>query len=188
MARLTKEKRDRLILVCTSTLLIMAGLWMLLVRSQQEKLKQIAVETANVVEQIEGTQRLIKLRSRFEDTFGRLEEELAKRESGMAHGDHYFWFVNMLNKFKAGYEIDIPQISPATVGPVGLFPVFPYEAATFKVSGTAHFYKFGEFLRDFENSHPHIRIQNLEIDPQSGSEKINFRMDVVTLVKPLSAS
>lgn len=188
MARLTKEKRDRLILVCTCTLLIMAGLWMLLVRSQQEKLKQIAAETSNVVEQIDATRRLIKQRPEFEKTYDILNEELMKRESGMAHGDHYFWFVNMLNKSKTGYDVDIPQISPATVGPVGLFPVFPYQAATFKVSGTAHFYKFGEFLRDFENAHPYIRVQNLDIDPQNGSEKISFRMDIVTLAKPAAKS
>ncbi|HAV63784.1 MAG TPA: hypothetical protein DCY13_15640, partial [Verrucomicrobiales bacterium] len=162
-----------------------------LVSSQKEKLKQMATETSNIEEQIDQTRRLIKQREDFEKTHETLREALDKREDGMAYGDRYFWFVNMLNKFKSNYQVDIPQISPATVGPVGVFPEFPYEAATFKVSGTAHFYEFGKFLKDFENAFPYIRVQNLDIDPSggaaSGSEKISFRMDVVTLVKPANS-
>jgi hypothetical protein len=82
--------------------------------------------------------------------------------------------------------VDIPQISPETVGPVGVFPEFPYQAATFKISGSGHYYDFGRFLRDFENQHPYIRVQNLDVEPDTSpnSEKVNFRMDVVTLIKP----
>jgi hypothetical protein len=92
----------------------------------------------------------------------------------------------MLNKFKANYELDIPMIGSETVGPVGMFPEFPYETATFRVSGSGHFYEFGKFLCEFENQHPYIRVQNLDLepDPTPNSEKINFRMDVVTLIKP----
>lgn len=186
MAKLSKDKRDRMILVYLVSVFAMAAAWMLLVRSQQEKLKQMAVETANIEEQIDGTRRLVEQREEFARTRERLQEELSGREDGMAYGDRFFWFVNMLNKFKANYAVDIPQISPETLGQVGLFPEFPYEAATFKVSGSGTFYDFGRFLRDFENQHPLFQIQNLALEPDSapGSEKVNFRMDVVTLIKP----
>ncbi len=186
MAKLSKDKRDRMILVYLVSVFAMAAAWMLLVRSQQEKLKQMAVETANIEEQIDGTRRLVEQREEFARKRERLQEELSGREDGMAYGDRFFWFVNMLNKFKANYAVDIPQISPETLGPVGLFPEFPYQAATFKVSGSGTFYDFGRFLRDFENQHPLFQIQNLALEPDSapGSEKVNFRMDVVTLIKP----
>ena len=190
MAKLSKDKRDRLILVCLVTVFTMAAVWMLLVRSQQEKLKQMAVEVANLEEQITGTKRLLDQREQFEKAVERFKTELTKREDGMANGDRYFWFVNTLNKFKADYKVEIPQISPETVGPTAIFPQFPYEAATFKIGGSAHFYDLGRFLRDFENKHPYFRVQNLDIEPDGASqvEKVNFRMDIVTLIKPATTS
>lgn len=186
MAKLSKDKRDRVILVALVNIFAMAAAWMLLVRSQQEKLKQMDVETHNIDEQINGTRRLVAQREEFEKTLQKVNAEVKKREDGMAYGDRFFWFVNMLNKFKANYDVDIPQISPETVGPVGIFPKFPYQAATFKISGSAHFYDFGRFLRDFENQNPYFRIENLNLEPDTtpNSEKVTFRMDVVTLIKP----
>lgn len=186
MAKISKDKRDRVILVCLVSVFAMAATWILLVRSEQEKLKQMAVETRNLDEQINGTRRLIGQRDEFSKTLKKLKTELDSREDGMAYGDRFFWFVNMLNKFKEKYAVDIPQISKDTVGPVGMFPNFPYQAATFKISGTAHFYDFGRFLRDFENQHPYFHIQNLDLEPDTSpnSEKVTFRMDVVTLIKP----
>ena len=186
MARLSKDKRDRMILVYLVSVFAIAAAYLLLVKSQQEKLKQMAAETSNVEDQINGTRRLLAQQDQFEIANDRLRAELSVREAGMANGDLLFWFVNMFKKFASDYKVDIPQISPAVTGPVVMFPAFPYEAATFKVSGSAHFYEFGRFLRDFENRYPYVRVQNLDLEPDSTpeSEKITFRMDVVTLIKP----
>jgi Tfp pilus assembly protein PilO len=187
MRKLSKEKRDRLILVCFATLGIMATLWLLLIQSERETLKQMRAETLNVVEQIDGTRRLLAQEANFNDTLEGLNGELAQRETGMASGDRFYWFVNMLNKFKSGYTLDIPQISQETVAPVGLFPEFPYQAATFKISGAGTYFEFGRFLKDFENKYPYIRVQNLELKPSRNAEKkeqISFNMDIVTLIKP----
>ena len=187
MRKLSKEKRDRLILVCFSTLGIIAALWLTLIQSEREKLKQMRAETSNLVDQIEGTTRLINQETEFHKTLENLNAEMARRESGMASGDRYAWFINMLNKFKTGYALEIPQIGHDAVGPVGLFPEFPYEAATFKISGSGTYFEFGRFLRDFENKYPYIRVQNLDLKPlktEAKKEQISFNMDVVTLVKP----
>ena len=187
MPRLSKEKRDRLILVCFATCGIIATLWLVLIQSQRERLKQVAAETENPVDQIDGTKRLLSKESLFKQTLDELQVELKKRESGMASGDRFYWFVNMLNKFKSDYELEIPQISPETVSTVGLFPEYPYQAATFKVSGSGTYFEFGRFLRDFENTYPYIRVQNLEMKPIKAADKreqVSFNMDVVTLIKP----
>lgn len=187
MRKMSKEKRDRLILVCFATAGIITTLWLVLIQSQREKLKQMAAETENLVDQIDSTKRLLGQEEQFQKTLERLRGELETRESGMASGDRFYWFVNMLNKFKSDYTLDIPQISPETVSSVGLFPEYPYEAATFKISGAGTYFEFGRFLKDFENKHPYIRVQNLELKPLKSSEKpeqISFNMDVVTLIKP----
>ena len=187
MAKLSKEKRDRLILVCFATCGIIATLWLVLIQAQRDRLKQMAAETVNLVDQIDGTKRLLSKEEQFKETLEGLRAELEKRESGMASGDRFYWFVNMVNKFKSEYELEIPQISPETVSNIGLFPEYPYQAATFKVSGSGTYFEFGRFLKDFENNYPYIRVQNLELRPIKGGEKreqVSFNMDVVTLIKP----
>lgn len=187
MRKLSKDKRDRLILVCFCTLGVMAALWLILIQSERDKLKQMRAETENIVDQIEGTNRLLGQEARFNNTLEGMTAELEQRESGMASGDRFYWFVNMLNKFKSDYELEIPQISPEVVAPVGLFPEFPYEAATFKISGAGTYFEFGRFLKDFENKYPYIRVQNLDLKPiktEAKKEQVSFHMDVVTLIKP----
>ena len=191
MAKLSKEKRDRLILVCFATCGIIATLWLVLIQAQRDRLKQMDAETENLIDQIEGTKRLLGKESQFKATLADLRSELEKRESGMASGDRFYWFVNMLNKFKSEYELEIPQISPETVSNIGLFPEYPYQAAIFKVSGSGTYFEFGRFLKDFENTYPYIRVQNLELKPIKGGDKreqVSFNMDIVTLIKPTEQS
>ena len=47
MKRLSKQKRDQLILVCIVTLAVLAGIWFLLIRSQDEALKNLRTEKAD---------------------------------------------------------------------------------------------------------------------------------------------
>ena len=66
---------------------------------------------------------------------------------------------------------------------------FPYKQVTLQVAGTAHYHDLGKFLADFENEFPHIRLVNLDIQvnpsPAAGDvEKLVFKVDIVTLVKP----
>jgi hypothetical protein len=70
-----------------------------------------------------------------------------------------------------------------------LLPQFPYKQATITIGGAALFYDFGQFVADFENQSPYVRILNLSLEPipSLGSveqEKLAFKMDVVFLVKP----
>ena len=99
-------------------------------------------------------------------------------------------------KDKDEYKVEIPQFSKELQTEVGLFAKFPYRTAVFTLRGTAYFHDFGRFVADFENKFPHIRIQNIELDPIASSngngnhaeepEKLAFKMEVVTLVNPNS--
>ena len=67
-------------------------------------------------------------------------------------------------------------------------PDFPYKQATLTVAGTARFHELGQFLADFENRFPHVRLVNLTLDANSPSaavepETLSFKLDIVTLVK-----
>ena len=108
----------------------------------------------------------------------------------MASGDLFSWIVSTIKQFNVpNYKVDMPQFGPPLVGEVRMLPSFPYNQASVAVSGSAYYYDLGKFLADLENHFPHVRIQNMSLEPSLGStpeehERLFFRMEIITLVKP----
>ncbi len=203
MKNLPKEKRNQIILVALGTAIILAGLWQGLVRAQQNKLKAIALATADQEHKVSNAQRLVTSTAQIQKDLGKVAEKLKTIENEMASGDMYSWIIQTLNNFltthnfRTNNAVEIPQFSREVTGEVGLFPKFPYRAATFNVRGTAYFHDFGKFVADLENTYPFLRVQNLELEPAVGnptasnvaagssdSEKLAFKMEIVALVNP----
>ena len=145
----------------------------------RQKLEQVkkAIATADLVETQLATN----------------SERLQDLEQGMASGDLYSWAINSIRQFKNPYRVDIPQFSQID-GPkdTSVLAKFPYQQATITIGGTALFEDFGRFLADFENAFPYVRVQGLSLEPApsetgSGADKLQFRMDIVALVRPTAS-
>jgi len=196
MKRLPKEKRDHLILIAVGTVVCIAALWYLVVKTQQKSSDKIAKEIVEEKNKVENAHRLIASISELQKKLDGSQQELKTIEATMASGDMYSWIITTVNKFRADRKVDIPQFSREVPTEVGLLPKFPYRAALFNVRGTAYFHDFGKFVADFENTFPYLRVQNLELEPASASsatstgdnEKLAFRMEIVTLVNPTTAT
>jgi hypothetical protein len=97
-----------------------------------------------------------------------------------------------VRRFQKNYKVEIPQLSPITApGAVSLLPDVPYKQATMQIGGTAYYHELGQFVADLENAFPLMRVANLSVDfvPSPGGssntrEKLSFKMDLITLVKP----
>ncbi len=194
---LPKEKRDQLILVGITTIAIMIGLYLGVVKIQKRSLERITQETAERQAKVGSAERLLKSRAELEKNLDANLEKLKNIEQGMASGDMYSWVIMTINRFRADHKVDIPQFSREVTIEVGVFPKFPYKAALFNIRGTAHFHELGKFIADFENTFPHIRIQNIDFEPAgqtaattnpgAGSvepEKLSFKMEIVALINP----
>src|SRR2546423_4942662 len=192
MKNLSKEKRDRLILVIIGTFVSVAALWYVVIKAQHRTLDRVAKETLEQQNKVENAQRLVSSTSEIQKKLDVPAQELRRIEDGMASGDMYSWIILTINKFRADRKVEIPQFSREVPTEVGVLPKFPYRAALFNVRGTAYFHDFGKFLADFENSFPYVRVQNLEMEPAASSsatstgdnEKLSFKMEIVTLVNP----
>lgn len=191
--KLSKEKRNHLLLVCLVTLAVLSGLGFGLVKLQFRSLASLAEKKATSEQKLQKMRDGIKHADRLESDVAQAKEKLEQHEKDMASGvDLYAWAIRTLGDFKARYKdrIDIPKINPnPDVVEVNLLPRFPYKQATFTVSGTAFYHDLGQFLADLENTYPFIRVVNLDIDHAGGTipkekEKLSFRMDIVALVKP----
>jgi len=202
MKRLPKEKRDRLILVAIGTLALIAALYWGVVRVQRQTLLTLAAKHNEEEIKVGNAQRLANSTTELKANLEVANEKLKAIESTMPSGDMYSWVILTINSFKenGGYKVDIPQFSREVAGEVGIIAKFPYRAAVFHVRGTAYFHDFGRFVADFENTFPYMRIQNIDLEPSSGTaatrdtgivsvedaEKLAFKFEIVTLVNPNS--
>jgi hypothetical protein len=190
MKNLPKEKRDKLILLCIGTLVVMAGLYYGLITIQKKSLADTLKKQGEQGTKLSNAQRLTSLSGQIEKNLETVTARLKDIEATMPSGDIYSWSILTVNTFKEKYQVEIPQFSKEVQSEVGMFAKFPYRAATFSLRGTAFYHDFGRFLADFENTFPYMRIQNIELEPSAANnsanpadaEKLAFKMDVVTLV------
>ncbi len=193
MNKLSKDKRNHLILVAMGTAGVLAGLWFGLITLQQDKIAQIARKTKSTQEQIDKVQRVVAESAQVNAGLKVASARLGQIESSMASGDLYSWIVTAIKQFNGpGYKVEMPQFGTPAVQPVSMLPAFPYQQASVTVSGTAYFDDFGKFLADFENHFPYMRVQDLHLEPVGSSpgataeerERLLFHMEIVALIKP----
>ncbi len=189
LRKLPDEKRNKLILVVAATLLVVAGLYFLLIKHQNENLVGLANRKVEAQASRRHVLETIRRAAEIETELARSRKALAEAEADIASGDLYSWVINTLREFKAAYRVNVPQFNP--IGPttdVNVLPQFPYKQATMSLAGTAHFHDFGRFLADLENQFPHIRVANLSLELNQSpaaedQETVSFKLDLITLVK-----
>lgn len=194
MKSLSKEKRDKLILVVIVTASALAGMWYGLISNQKKAIENLVVQTAEQKIKVENAKRLIASAGELQAKAAAANARLRMIEQGMAAGDMYSWVILTVNKFRAERKVDIPQFSREVTTEIGVLPKFPYKAALFNLRGTAHFHDFAKFVADFENAFPFLRLQNIELEPAGESsanqatepEKLAFKMELVALINPLT--
>jgi hypothetical protein len=190
MKNLPKEKRDKLVLLCIGTLVVMVGLYYGLITIQKQTLANTLKRQGEQDTKLSTAQRLTSQSGQIEKNLESATAKLKAIEATMPSGDIYSWSILTVNTFKEKYQVEIPQFSKEVPSEIGMYAKFPYRAATFSLRGTAFYHDFGRFLADFENTFPYMRIQNIELEPSSANssanpadaEKLAFKMDVVTLV------
>lgn len=189
MSKLSKEKRNNLILVVLVTVLVLGGLWFGLVSIQQDTLAAKARQKEEKKDELSKIEQAIRNEERLKRDLVEATERLSKIEEDMAPRDPLSWMVSKIDVFKLPYKVDMPQISSPETREMELLAKFPYKQATFGIGGTAYYHDLGKFLADFENHFPYFRIVNLDLTPapmasEAEKEKLAFVMQLVTLVKP----
>jgi preprotein translocase subunit YajC len=188
MKRLPTDKRNQLIMVVMITAALIGVVYFLLIGPQKKLNDKIANDTKAAQNHLQAMEDVIK---KGEATSSKLTDaslQLDNAEEDLASGDVYIWASDLIRRFKAGYHVDIPNVSQPTIGDVDLIPDFPYKQVKFSINGTAYYHDLGKFIAGFENTFPHMRMVNLSVEPAStlvgASEQLSFRIDIIALVKP----
>jgi hypothetical protein len=187
-SKLSKEKRNQLILVVIVTLGTLSALGFGLIKYQNENIGRLAIRKATAESKLAQMEDAVKNTARIQSDLAEAKQALSQLETDIAPAsDLYSWLISTIRSFKAPYKVEIPQYSQiGATTDMTMLPGFPYKQASMTVAGKAHFHDLGRFLADFENRFPHIRILNLALDVDGNPQEVEmlaFRMDIVTLVK-----
>jgi len=191
MSKLSKDKRNQLVLAIALTLAVVVGLYFLLIRGQLDRLHGIVAEKQKKATSVQTIEDTKNKREQIEAELGVVSRVLQEKEQDMASGDLYSTMITMITAFKQPYNVDIPQFTAGSQSDVNLLPKFPYKQYTLTIAGTAFYSDLGQFVAGFENRFPSSRILNLELSPAPSQspedkEKLQFKMDIVALVKAAS--
>ena len=191
MKPLSREKKQRLLLVMLGTAAALAGVWFGLVRPQRLALEEVARKIEQSERQLSEARKLLSHAPQVQKELEQVAAILEQHEEQMASGDYYAFLINRIRQFRLGYQLDIPQFSTIS-GPaaVDVLPGFPYQQVSLTIAGTGHYHEIGRFIADFENQFPYCQIRNVELETagsgpgETSEERLAFRMTVVTLVRP----
>jgi hypothetical protein len=188
MKRLSREKRNQLITVIFVTLTILALIGFSLIRPQYDSLSKIATARKAADTKLQSIKHAITNSAAIATEWDETNSALAYAEEDMASGDLYSWTYDTIRHFKQSYKVEIPEVGHPTIGESDLLPSFPYKQIQFAINGTVYYHDLGKFIADYENGFPHSRMVRLVVEPapspDSNSEKLSFRMEIITLVKP----
>ena len=185
MKKLSPAKKNQLILTIVGTLAMISMVYFFLISPQQQENGTLAEKTKAKQAEVDKIKLTIKQAGTAAQTANELSAKLTEAESDVASGDVFAWIYDTLRQFKAGYRVDIPNISQPSQSEVELIPNFPYRQIKVSLQGTGYFHDIGRFIADLENKFPHLRVVNLNMEPvgDQSSEKLAFRMEILALTK-----
>lgn len=190
MNKLSKDKRNQLVLIIMATVGIVAGIYLLAIRAQQAEIQAINASIEKTVSDIDKMEQVKKSSAKIEEQLAECQSKLAKIEGTMPSGDLYLWVNSTMRKFNVpGYHVEIPGFGAPVVSAMPLIPAFPYNQLSIAITGSAYYDDLGQWMADFENQFPCMRIQNVSLEPGTGAtpeerEKLTFHFEILSLTRP----
>lgn len=210
MIKLSKERRDKLLMAGIGGAGVIAVLYFFVISSQREQIDQYQAKIAGLADKYAKAEVMSKMGPAVNDLMGGLRKNLDSRQEDMVlRGDPYYSFFQMMERFRKTHAVEVIEIGQPIVGEAGLMPNFPYKAATFTVVLSAYYSDLGRFMADMENTFPYWRLIGLSIRPEGGShnrptggneqsnssargataagdgaEKLAVELKIVTLIRP----
>jgi Tfp pilus assembly protein PilO len=191
MKRLTPDKRNKLIGVTVATLTAIGLIYYFLIGPEIEAKQKLAKDIKTAAANLETIKKTIKQASINTGTLEAIQTSLSKAEEDTASGDLFAWTYDAIRRMKVGSRVDIPDIGQPTQYDADIIPFSSYRQIKVRIRGFGYYHDIGKFLSDIENRFAHVRFENVVLEPDTtsssgGGEKLQFRAELVALVKPTS--
>jgi len=189
---LSKEKKNQLVLVGVITVALLVGLGYGLIRFQLQYVKDVEAKKLEADRKLKTMVGLIKAADTIQGQVTAATQELAAQEAAMVKGDKLTWLNTTIKAaLKQHPKLDA-TLSTYQEDDCTILARFPYTQVLIQLSGTGHFHDIGQFISDFENQQPLIRVLNVELESSSAAalgekekmERLGFKLFIAALVKP----
>lgn len=195
--RMTKEKRDQLLLVGLVAAVLAGGLWYVWISPTSRKIDRARVQVQKARQDFEKADGIVKQMDPLQAELDETQKALGGIESGMVSlVDPLTWAYGVRDSLRSrNSEVEVSSVTRPTEGPPEMLGNFPYNEGTFTMTGKAKYEDLGKFLADFENLYPYFRVRNLQLstsgrdagggDAGGGtSSLVGFNVNMVALVRP----
>lgn len=196
MNKLSKDKRDKLILTLIGTVGIVAVLYFFVLSDMKDEHNTLGTKIFSTKDRIDKAERVIKRQQTFNQEMAALKGALDVRQAQMPKpGEDHVWFLRIVEDRRTKYDLDINEIRNPEPWDPGVLPNFPFKGVAFNVTLVGGYTDFGRFLADFENEFPFMRVQLMSITPEvaagapgspsatADTGKLRFNFRVVSLIK-----
>lgn len=169
MNKLSKEKRDKLILVCIGVVAVLGVLYTFVLGAQKDKLNTIHTQISSAQSKLAKAEAALRAADSIEATLAENKKVIDLRQEKMApQGQYYYWFLKLVDQFRKDEKLDsgfIVDITMPEFPEAGLLPHFPYKSASFGLRVNGKFHDIGRFVANLENNFPYFRVQNVRVSP-----------------------
>lgn len=167
MNKLSKDKRDKLILICIGFAGLLGVLYTFVLGSQKNSLAHVQTQITGAQSKLSKAEIALKSADTIEANLVENQKIIEGRQVKMApQGDYYNWFFKLVDQFRKDEKLDTGFIVDLTMPEsveAGLLPKFPYKAASFGLRVNGQFHDIGRFIASLENNFPYFRVQNVRL-------------------------
>src|SRR5688572_5986288 len=193
MNKLSKEKRDKLILVCVAIAGVLGALYTFVLGAQKDTLATLQAAITGTKAKLEKAEVLVRSGDTIAARLDESKKLIESRQEKMAPpGQYYYWFLKLIDQFRKDEKLDtgfIMDITQPEFVDAGILPKFPYKAASFGLRLNGHFHEVGKFIADLENQFPYFRVHNLRLVPRaSGLSSVNSGLRQQPAATPVESS
>jgi Tfp pilus assembly protein PilO len=169
MNKLSKEKRDRLLLACLGSVGLIAVLYFLIITDQKSEIAELNSKITALESKRSTSERLGKALATVQAEVEAQKKILAEKQEEMVRPDQdHVWLIRIMNTadLRSKYGIEVDSINAPEPTEAGILPKFPFKAVALSVSLLGNYTDVGRFLADFENRYPYLRLQMLSVAPE----------------------
>jgi Tfp pilus assembly protein PilO len=164
MNKLSKEKKDKLLLTGLAALGTIAVLYFLVITDQKAEIDSLKNKISALSSKRDMSSRLGKKGGDIQANFEAQKKILEQKQAEMPRPEEdHIWFIRIMEDMRSKYGLELDDIVPPQPVEAGVLPKFPFRAISLSVSMVGSYTDFGRFLADFENRYPYMRVQNLTI-------------------------
>jgi Tfp pilus assembly protein PilO len=191
MSKPAGHKKKKVVAILMGTSLVIVAIHSTVIQLLGESISKTQVKIGETQYKLKKSEFNVGKTKQIMASLQTLEKQIDREEQSLPRGDVYLWMLKSMEKFRLRNNFDLNTIDPPKPADTNTLPSLPYTLMNFTLSGSGHYQDIGLFVDDFERAFPYLRLNSLELEPESvakspneeQNESLRFKMTFLTPIK-----